>query len=104
MIELKLQVSDVDYDTLAELLLPAVMEQMGRASDSPLWSRLLLSSQGFTAGAAKAVLARMSKEKKEEMLAGYINKNGSRIAELFMQMAASKGVGMTVSGVEAARR
>lgn len=104
MIELKLQVSDVDYDTLAELLLPAVLEQMGRGADSPLWSRLLLSSQGFTAGAAKAVLARLSKEKKDEMLVSYINKNGSKIAELFMKMAAAKGVGLTVAGVEAARR
>jgi hypothetical protein len=101
MIELKMKVSEVDYDSLTELLLPAIFEQMGQSSDSPLWSKLLFSSQGLTEGAAKAVLKKMSKEKKDELLVKYINKNGAKIAELFMQMALSKGMKMTIDNVEA---
>jgi hypothetical protein len=101
MIELKLQVSDVDYNSLTELLLPVVFEQMGQSTDSPLWSKILFSSQGLTEAAAKAVLAKMSKDKKDEILVNYINKNSLKIADAFMQMAGSKGIRLTVQSVEA---
>jgi hypothetical protein len=101
MLELKLKVSELDYDSLTELLLPAIFEQMGQGSDSPLWSRLLFSSQGLTESAAKAVLKKMSKEKKDELLIKYINKNSSKIAELFMKMALGQGINMTIDEVKA---
>jgi hypothetical protein len=101
MIEIKLRVGDVDYDSLAELLLPAVFEQMGQGADSPLWSRLLFSSQGLTEAAAKAVLKKLSRDKKEEILVKYINKNGSVFAEAFKQMAYDRGIRLAVEKVEA---
>lgn len=102
MIELKLRLDKVDYDALAELLLPMLFEQMSEAADAPVWSRVLLRSQGMTERAAKAVLDRMSEEQKDALLVRYVNKNSPALCHLLEDMAARSGVHVKLGGAYAA--
>ena len=90
------QISDVDYDSLAELLAPMLEQQLG---DSVWFSSSLTGARA--AQAAKAILARLPQSRKDAILKNYINRSGGKIAELLMNAAASKGVRLTVTNVRA---
>lgn len=77
MVELKLCVSDVDYDSLIRAL------------------------AGTMAGPASMAARLLSDSGKEEMAAHYINANSERISRKLESGLAGKGVRMTISGVRA---
>lgn len=95
MIELKIDISDLDYGALAELLLPYMTQQSGGADANSRLTGII----GL--GAAKALLAKMPAEKKDELLARYVNKNTERINKLIGDAAEAKGIKITVSNVRA---
>lgn len=81
MVELKLYVSEVDYEALIQ------------------WATGKVSGTG---AAAIAMAARALPDRaKEEMAAKYINANSGKIEQMFENAVASKGVRMKISGAEA---
>ncbi len=80
MIELKLYVSEVDYEAAVQLL-----------------------TGGGMAGSAAAMAARVLPDgAKEDLAARCLNANASRLQTMLEQAAASKGVHMKLSGAQAA--
>ncbi len=98
--EIKINIDDIDYDSLAELMMPMLLDHMS-SDNEDLMSRLMLLSQGFTASTVRAILSKMSQEKKDELLIRMINRNKPRIMQFITDMASSQGIRMTVNDVEA---
>lgn len=98
--EIKIEIDDVDYDSLVELMMPMLMDHFSGDTDD-LRTRLLLLSKGFTESTVRTILSLMSKEKKDELFIKMINKNKPRIMDMLTEMAMSKGVRMKISDVRA---
>ena len=98
--EIRIKIDDIDYDALADLMMPMLLEQLSNDKDDVV-TRLMLLSQGFTESTVKKILSKMPQQKKDEMLVRLINKNKPKIMGLFMDMAASKGIRLSVTDVEA---
>lgn len=98
--EIRINIDNIDYDALADRMMPMLIEQMANDKDDVV-TRLMLLSQGFTESTVKMILSRMSQQKKDELLAKLINKNKSKIMGLFTDMAAGQGIRLTVTDVEA---
>lgn len=79
MIELKLSVSDIDFDAAVKLL-----------------------AGGGIAGSAAAVAAKaLSDSAKEEFAVKYINSNAQKLESLLENAAADKGIRLHLSGAQA---
>ena len=80
MVELKLNVSDVDYDAVVKLL-----------------------SGGGLAGAAIAMAASaLSDDAKEEFAVKYINNNARKLESMLETAAAKQDIHLRISGAQAA--
>lgn len=97
MIEITLKVDRVDYDALAELLLPALLGQMEQNS----LGRIFVRSPEAAQGAAKKLLARLSQEKKDELLVKYLNQNRDKAEKALEEMAGRSGVSLRVCDISA---
>ena len=97
MIEITLKVDRVDYDALAELLLPALLGQMEQNS----LGRIFVRSPEAAQGAATKLLARLSQEKKDELLAKYLNQNRDKAEKALEEMAGRSGVSLRVCDISA---
>ena len=102
MIELKIALDDIDYNTLAELMMDSLKRHYDPSDDSiPIWGKLLLSSQGVTKSTVTAILSKLPQDKKDELAVRFINQNKYKIKEKLEQMAYNSGVNVKISGVEA---
>ena len=97
--EIKINIEDIDYEALADLMMPMLIEHMSNDRDDVV-SRLMLLSQGFTEATVKKILARMSQQKKDELLIKLISKNKPKIKEFLMKAAAEQGISLSVTDVE----
>jgi len=101
MIELTVQITHVDYDTLADILLPLIGGQAAEKSGSPSLGKIFSGSQGLAAAAAKAYLKSMPQNRKEELLVRLINDNSGKLAELLSRFASDNGISLRAGGVKA---
>lgn len=93
--ELKIKVEDINYESMAELLLPIIKQQAGDA----VWTQLPF----LTPAAAKTILSRMSPERKDAMLEKYINSNKDKIASLLEDLVKKQGISLHITDVQAER-
>ena len=100
MLSLTLTISDVDYDSLFDLLMPVIVSQMN-AKGHGLWGDLLSKSQSVTGPMARAFWNRLPREKKEEMVVNFLNGNRFKIKETLEQEAKKNGISLTVADAEA---
>ena len=97
MIELTIKVEHIDYNDLAELLLPLLMDQLPKDG---LAGRLLRSPEKAQ-GLVKELLSRMPQSQKDELLAKYINQNSGKAMDKLEEMAAKNGVSLKLRDVSA---
>jgi len=100
MIELKLLIDDLDYEAMIERLMPKAIENADTSELEP-WARLLILSKGLNASTISSIVSRMSKEKKDALAVRYINKNRGKIGAMLADMAASRGVKVSIKDLEA---
>ena len=79
MVELKLNVSDVDFDSVIQAL------------------------AGHLAGPAAMAARLVPDSAKEDMVVQYINANAEKLEQMFENALASKGVKLKVSGAQATK-
>ncbi|MGM9618693.1 MAG: hypothetical protein ACI3W8_02475 [Oscillospiraceae bacterium] len=87
MLKLELELSDIDYEALAERLLPLLGDKL------PLG--------GASSAMAKAALSALPQQRKDRMAAELINGNAGSIAGAIQRAAAQNGVNCRVSGLRA---
>ena len=93
MMELKLQLSDMDYGALVERLLPLLHDS---AKDSLFGKIPFLTEHN-----AKAVLARLPQETKDRLLADLINRNQTGIAASLEKTLAKEGIAVKITAISA---
>lgn len=99
MIELKLLVDEVDYDSLAETLLPLVQDKL-RDSGGMLGG-MLSGSPEMAAAMARRALRAMSQEKKDELLVQLVMKNRGTLLQKGGELAEKNGIKLHLYDVSA---
>jgi len=65
MLELRILVDDIDYDSIAEYLIPAVAEKLRREEKGGILGNVLAGNPDVAASVARTVLGTMSQEQKD---------------------------------------
>ncbi|MCD7929858.1 MAG: hypothetical protein LUF86_06835 [Clostridiales bacterium] len=99
MIKLELEISEVEYETLLDLL-PQMGEQL-RQSGNPVG---MLLSNGMSSGMARRVLSTLSQEQKDKLAADLINGNSQKLIDKTEGLAWQNGVGLKIASLEATAR
>lgn len=99
MIEVKIKVSDIDYGSAADVLLPVLLEKLSGNAD-PLTAGLLAKLKGLSGGAAKAALSFFPQDIKDELAVTCMNHYNDEISRIMVSFAEQKGIGLQVSSVE----
>ena len=80
MIQLKLTIEEIDYDSVAEFLAPAFADQTANGN-IPAWARLLLVGGGATGDTIRKMLSKVPDSTKEDMIVQAVNFRTERTAE-----------------------
>lgn len=99
MIELNIKISDLDYDSLADLLMPMLSEHMEKSGLSFLGG--MFSPNGAGQSMAKAFFNRLSPDKKEEMIVNCLNGNKAKIISMLQNAARQQNIGVTLCDASA---
>ena len=75
MIELKVLIDDVDYDSVAEFLIPLLAESMGREQKGGILGGVLAGNPEMITSMARKLLHTMTQDKRDELLVQLVNKN-----------------------------
>lgn len=100
MLELKLQIKDLDYNSLTELILPKVMEKKAEKEDGGLFSSILKKTKGVATGATKAALGVMSQDMKEDLTASILMYYREDIVKALYQLATENNVKVEIGEIE----
>ena len=100
MLELKLQIKDLDYSALAELLLPKMIEQKAKKDESGLMSKLLQKTKGMTTSAAKAALGVLPQDMKDDITASFLMHYREDIVKALYKMAKENNVKVDIGEIE----
>lgn len=95
MLRLELELNELDYTALADLMLPLMAEELKR-SGNPMGA-LLSSSPAM----AKKLLSTLSQSQLDSLAAKVINKNSTAMARRAEAMAAQQGVHARVVSMKA---
>lgn len=74
MLELRILVDDIDYDSIAEYLIPAVAEKLRREEKGGILGNVLAGNPDMAASMARTVLGAMSQEQKDQLLVQLVTK------------------------------
>ena len=94
MLELRILVDDIDYDSIAEYLIPAVAEKLRREEKGGILGNVLAGNPDVAASVARTVLGTMSQEQKDQLLVQLVTKNREKLLDKGNQAARSRGVEM----------
>ena len=97
MIQLNLNLTDLDYDSLLDQYLPLIADKL-RESGNPVG---MLLSNGMPASMAKGIVRGLPKATKEALTADLVNSHAAQITALLQDAAAKKGIGVSLSGLHA---
>lgn len=99
MIEVKIKVTDIDYGSAADVLLPVLLDKLSDSAD-PLTAGLLAKLKGLSGGAAKAALRFLPQDVKDELAVACLNRYNDEISRIMVNFAEKKGIGLQLGGVE----
>lgn len=66
MFEIKLSIENIDYESLADMLVPMLRERSD-AGELPVWAKLLFIGGGMNGDAAKKIISKIPKENLDEL-------------------------------------
>ena len=101
MIELKVLIDDVDYDSIAEFLIPLLAESMGREQKGGILGGVLAGNPEMITSMARKLLHTMTQDKRDELLVQLVNKNRDKLLEKGRKAAEEKGIGVRLCDVTA---
>ena len=107
MLELRILVDDIDYDSIAEYLIPAVAEKLRREEKGGILGGVLAGNPDVAASVARTVLGTMSQEQKDQLLVQLVTKNREKLLDKGNQAARSRGhrrAAVRCGGAEALRK
>ena len=102
MIELKLKIEDIDYDSVADILAPALKDRID-SSEFPAWARLLFLAGGMDGAAFKKILSRVPDDAIDGFVVKLLNEKSEKASQIIEDMAASNGIKIKIADVKATK-
>ena len=96
MLELRILVDDIDYDSIAEYLIPAVAEKLRREEKGGILGNVLAGNPDVAASVARTVLGTMSQD---QLLVQLVTKNREKLLDKGNQAVRSRGIGVQLCDV-----
>ena len=103
MLELRILVDDIDYDSIAEYLIPAVAEKLRREEKGGILGNVLAGNPDMAASMARTVLGAMSQEQKDQLLVQLVTKNRDKLLQKGGELAEKNGIKLHLYDVSARR-
>ena len=101
MIELKILVDDIDYNSLTELLVPLLAEKLEKDGKGGILGGVLSGNRNMAVSMARTLLNTMPQAKKDELVVQLINKNRDKLLQKGRALAAKNGVRLQLCDVAA---
>ena len=101
MLELKILIDDVDYNSLAELLVPLLAEKLEKDGKGGILGGVLAGNPEMAVSMARTLLNAMPQEKKDELVVQLITKNREKLLQKGRELAARNGVRLQLCDVAA---
>ena len=101
MIELKILIDELDYDSIADYLIPALAESMAKERKGGVLGGVLAGNPEVFTSMARTLLHTMSQEKRDELLVQQLNKNRDKLLQKGGELAAKNGVRLRLCDIAA---
>lgn len=96
--EIKLRVEDIDYGSLAAVLLPKIKDKLTESS-SPILR--MLASKADDEQFVRNTVNGFPQAAKDKLVVLMLNKNADKMSEKFTEMASEKGLYFRITGFKA---
>lgn len=97
MLELRVLIDELDYDSLADFLVPILAEKLEEKGG---FRAMIGKNRDALSGVAKQLLSSMSQEKKDELLIQLLREKKGFVLNKTNEAAARQGIGAKVLDVE----
>ena len=99
MLEIKLNVEEIDYTEVIDVILPIVLDKLAATSENTLVMSLLTKMKGLSGAALKVAVAVLPGEIKDELAAAAVNHYSKEIGQLMERAAKEKGITMKLGEI-----
>ena len=97
MIEVRALIDELDYNSLADFLLPIIAEKLEEKGG---FSALIAKNKDMLSGFAKQMLDSMSQEKKDELLLQLLQEKKGLLLQKANSKARQEGIGVKILDIE----
>ena len=101
MIELKLLIDNIDYDSVAEFLVPVLAESLKKGEKGGILGSVLANNPDMAASMARTILGKMSQEKKDELVLQMLAKHRDKILQKGRGLLAKKNICVELCDISA---
>ena len=81
MIELKILIDEIDYDSVADFLVPLLVEKRKKEDRTGLFGSVLSGNSAMASNMARGLLEKLPQEKKDELVVQLLTKNRDKLLE-----------------------
>lgn len=100
MVEVKIQISDIDYGDIAEKAIPIVIEKMLEKRQGGKLEKVLSKLKLLPAAFVKSSLRLLDQDTQDELAAFFLNENKETILKHINSFATEKGVQIKVESLD----
>ena len=101
MIELKILIDEIDYDSVADFLVPLLVEKLKKEDRTGLFGSVLSGNSAMASIMARGLLEKLPQEKKDELVVQLLTKNRDKLLETGRTAAAKNGIRLQICDVSA---
>lgn len=100
MIEVKVSISDIDYESAFDALWPVLCEYLEKSEDKSWAASVLSKTKGASGAVAKTALKLLPQDKKEELVKIGLTHYQKNIVDFIMEQAKQRSISLQVQGIE----
>ena len=101
MIELKILIDEIDYDSVADFLVPLLVEKLKKEDRTGLFGSVFSGNSAMASNMARGLLEKLPQEKKDELVVQLLPKNRDKLLETGRTAAAKNGIRLQICDVSA---
>lgn len=101
MLELKILIDDIDYNSVTELLVPLLAEKLEKDGKGGILGNVLAGNTNMAVSMARTLLNTMPQEKKDELVVHLVTKNRDKLLQKGGELAAKNGVRLRLCDIAA---
>ena len=102
MIDIKISVSNVDYEAALDTLLPVLLEHLSKKTENAFLSSILSKTKGVSSIAVKAALKTLPQDTRDDLAVACLNHYKDDIQRLLTEASKQKGIALQIDGIDIA--